>query len=120
MPKIKEKISGTFSHAFRALQHRNYQLFFAGQGISLIGTWMQRIAMSWLVYQLTGSLLLLGAVTFINQLPTFLLAPIAGVYADRWDRRRTLVITQILSMIQSLILAFLVLGGWIQVWHIIL
>lgn len=120
MPKIKEKISGTFSHAVRALQHRNYQLFFAGQGVSLIGTWMQRIAMSWLVYQLTGSLLLLGTVTFLNQLPTFILAPIAGVYADRWDRRQTLVITQILAMIQALILAFLVLSGWIQVWHIIL
>ena len=106
-------------YSFRALHHRNYQLFFFGQGVSLIGTWMQRIAMSWLIYQLTGSAFLLGVVTFLNQIPTFLLAPIAGVYADRWDRKKTLIITQALSMIQALALAILVLGGWIQVWHVV-
>lgn len=106
-------------YSFRALRHRNYKLFFLGQGVSLIGTWMQRIAMSWLIYQLTGSAFLLGVVTFLNQLPTFLLAPIAGVYADRWDRKKTLIITQALSMIQALTLAILVLGGWIQVWHVV-
>jgi MFS family permease len=104
---------------FRALSHRNYRLFFGGQGISLIGTWMQQIAMSWLVYRLTGSALLLGVVGFTSRIPTFLLASLAGVLADRWNRHRVLVITQTLSMIQAMILAILVLTGAIAVWHII-
>ena len=103
----------------RALHHKNYRLFFGGQSISLIGTWMQQIAMSWLVYRLTGSALLLGIVSFSSQIPVFLLASIAGVYADRWNRHRMLVATQTLSMIQALILAFLTLYGTIQVWQII-
>jgi len=103
----------------RALHHRNYRLFFGGQSISLIGTWMQQIAMSWLVYRLTNSALLLGVVGFSSQIPVFLFASIAGVYADRWNRHRILVVTQILAMIQALILAFLTLMGAIQVWHII-
>ena len=103
----------------RALHHRNYRLFFGGQSISLIGTWMQQIAMSWLVYRLTGSAFLLGVVSFSSQIPIFLLASIAGVYADRWNRLHMLVATQTLSMIQALILAFLALTGTIQVWQII-
>ncbi len=104
---------------FRALSHRNYRLFFGGQGISLIGTWMQQIAMSWLVYRLTDSALLLGIVGFTSRIPTFLLASLAGVLADRWNRHHVLVITQTLSMIQAMILAILVLTGAIAVWHII-
>ncbi len=105
---------------FRALSHRNYRLFFGGQGISLIGTWMQQIAMNWLVYRLTHSALLLGIVGFTSRIPTFLLASLAGVLADRWNRHRILVSTQTLSMIQAMILAILVLTGTIAVWHIIL
>ena len=93
------------AHAWRALRHRNFRLFFGGQTISLIGTWMTRIATSWLVYRLTGSALLLGTVSFAGQIPTFLLAPFAGVWVDRLDRRQVLVWTQALSMMQSLLLA---------------
>ncbi len=104
---------------FRSLQYRNYRLFFGGQSISLIGTWVQRIAMPWLVYSLTGSVFLLGVVGFAGQIPTFLLAPFAGVLTDRWNRYHILIITQILAMIQALILAFLFFIGTIEVWHII-
>src|SRR3954467_9360962 len=93
----------------RALNSRNYRLFFAGQTVSLIGTWMTRLATSWLVYRLTGSAVLLGTVSFCSQVPMFFLAPIAGVWIDRWDRRRTLIITQVLSMLQSLALAAMTL-----------
>lgn len=103
----------------RTLHHRNFRLFFGGQGISLIGTWMQQIAMSWLIYSLTGSALVLGIVGFAGQIPTFLLAPFAGVLVDRWDRHRILVFTQTLAMIQAFILAFLVMRGTIAVWHIL-
>jgi MFS family permease len=109
----------SFKFILRALHHRNYRLFFGGQSISLIGTWMQQIAMSWLVYRLTNSVFLLGLVGFSSQIPVFLFASIAGVYADRWNRYRILVVTQTLAMIQALILAFLALIGAIQVWHII-
>ena len=105
---------------FRALSHRNYRLFFGGQSISLIGTWMQQIAISWLVYRLTNSALLLGIVGFSSRIATFLLASLAGVLADRWNRHRVLVITQTASMIQAMVLAILVLTGTIAVWHIIL
>src|SRR5664279_5805848 len=87
---------------FRSLQYRNYRLFFSGQSISLIGTWMQRIAMPWLVYHITGSAFLLGVVGFAGQIPTFLLSPVAGVLTDRWDRYKVLLTTQIISMIQAL------------------
>ena len=107
------------SGIFRALRYRNFSLFISGQAISLIGTWMQRIAMSWLVYRLTGSVFLLGVVGFVGQIPTFLLAPFAGVIADRYDRYRIVVITQTLAMLQAFALAVLVLTGAIQVWHII-
>ena len=104
---------------FRALGHRNYKLFFSGQSVSMIGTWMTRIAMSWLVYRLTGSALLLGVVGFAGQIPSFLLAPFAGVIVDRWNRHHLLVATQFLAMIQSLALAVLALTGYIQIWHVI-
>jgi len=103
----------------RALRHRNYRLFFGGQSISLIGTWMQRIAMGWLVYRLTNSAFLLGLVSFLGLIPTFLLAPMAGVLADRWNRHRILVVTQSAAMIQALILAALVLTDKVTIWHIV-
>jgi MFS family permease len=103
----------------RALRHRNYRLFFGGQGISLIGTWMTRVATGWLVYRLTKSAFLLGIVSFSGQIPTFILAPIAGVLVDRWNRHRVLVVTQTLAMVQSFAMATLALTGVIQVWHIV-
>jgi MFS family permease len=103
----------------RALRHRNYRLFFAGQSLSLVGTWITRIATSWLIYRLTGSALLLGVVGFCSQIPTLFLAPVAGVFVDRWDRHRVLVVTQILSMLQSLALAVLALAGVITVAEVI-
>ncbi len=103
----------------RALQHRNYRLYSFGQGISLIGTWAQRVAVGWLVYRLTGSALLLGVVGFLGDIPSVLFAPIAGVLADRWDRYRLIVVVQSLAMLQAAILAALVLAGAIEVWHII-
>jgi MFS family permease len=107
------------ARVWRALRHRNFRLFFTGQSISLIGTWMTRIATSWLVYKLTSSALLLGVVGFAGQIPTFLVAPFAGVWVDRLDRRRVLVITQILAMVQSLALAVLTLSGRITIHEII-
>jgi len=104
---------------WRALRHRNFRLFFGGQSISLIGTWMTRIATSWLVYKLTSSPLLLGVVGFAGQIPTFLIAPFAGVWVDRLDRRRVLVVTQVLAMLQSLALAVLTLSGYINIYEII-
>jgi len=108
-----------FAHAWRALRHRNFRLFFTGQSISLIGTWMTRIATSWLVYRLTGSALLLGTVSFAGQIPTFLLAPFAGVLVDRIDRRKLLVWTQVLAAIQSLAMAALTLARIITIHEII-
>src|SRR6188508_3729894 len=105
---------------FRALHHRNYRLFFAGQSVSLVGTWITRIATSWLVYRLTGSVLLLGVVGFAGQIPTLVLAPFAGVLVDRWDRHRILVVTQALSLAQSAALAVLTLSGVITVPHVLL
>jgi len=103
----------------RALRHSNYRLFFAGQSLSLIGTWITRIATSWLIYRLTGSSLLLGIVGFCGQIPTLFLAPVAGVFVDRWNRHRVLVITQALSMLQSLALAVLALAGIITVGEVL-
>ncbi|XHX77186.1 MAG: MFS transporter [Stenomitos frigidus ULC029] len=108
-----------FKPMLRALRSRNYRLFFLGHGASLMGTWMTQTATIWLVYHLTGSALMLGLVGFANQFPNFVLTPFAGVWVDRWDRRRTIVITQILAMIQSLSLAFLALTGTITVWQIV-
>ena len=103
----------------RALRHRNYRLFFVGQGTSLVGTWITRVATSWLVYRLTGSALLLGVVGFAGQLPTFLVAPFAGVAVDRWSRHRVLVIAQAFSMLQSALLAVFALTKTITVWHVL-
>jgi MFS family permease len=104
----------------RALSSRNYRLYYGGQGISVIGTWITRVATSWLVYRLTGSALMLGVTGFIGQLPVFLFAPFAGVIVDRTNRHTLLLWTQVLSMIQSFLLAALTLSGTITVLHIIL
>jgi len=108
-----------FSHAWRALRHRNFRLFFTGQSISLIGTWMTRVATSWLIYRLTGSALLLGLVSFAGQIPTFLLAPFAGVWVDRLDRRKMLVWTQVLAGVQSMALAVLTLAKVINIHEVL-
>ncbi len=104
----------------RALRHRNFQLFFSGQLISLIGTWMQTVAQAWLVYRLTNSALLLGSVGFASQFPVFLVAPFGGITADRVNRQRLVIATQIASMILAGILAWLTLTGRVHVWHIFL
>jgi MFS family permease len=104
---------------FRSLSYRNYRLFFSGQGISLIGTWMQRIALPWLVYHMTGSVFLLGLVGFAGQIPTFLLSPIAGVLTDRWNRYYVLIASQVIAMLQATVLTLLFYSGSIQVWHIV-
>lgn len=104
---------------FRSFRHRNYRLFFVGQGISLIGTWMQQIAMTWLVYRITGSAFMLGVVAFSAQLPVFVISPFAGVVADRWNRRRLLVFEQSIALTQALVLAVLTLTHTIAVWHIV-
>ena len=109
-----------FSHAWRALRHRNFRLFFSGQSISLIGTWMTRIATAWLVYRLTHSALLLGTVSFVGQIPTFLLAPFAGVLVDRIDRRQVLIWTQALAMVQSLALAGLTLSHRVNIHEVLI
>jgi len=105
--------------AVRALRHRNYRLFFGGQSLSLIGTWMTQVASSWLVYRLTNSALLLGLVSFSGQIPALLLTPFAGVWVDRWDRRTVLKVTQVLAMLQSFALAALVLSGNVNIWYIL-
>jgi MFS family permease len=110
---------GSLSHAWRALRHRNFKLFFAGQSISLIGTWMTRLATSWLVYRLTHSALLLGIVGFAGQICAFLLGPIAGVWVERLNRRKLLVWTQALAAAQSLAMAALTLAHLITLWEII-
>jgi MFS family permease len=117
---ISERKAGRdFSHAWRALRHPNFRLFFGGQSISLIGTWMTRIATAWLVYRLTKSALLLGTVSFVGQIPTFLLAPLAGVLVDRLDRRKVLIWTQALAMVQSLALAVLTLTHLITIHEVL-
>src|SRR5579884_3325187 len=102
----------------RSLRHRNFKLFFAGQLISLIGTWMQNVAQAWLVYRLTGSAALLGAIGFANQIPVFLIAPIGGHVADRHKRQYVVICTQTASMILAFILGWLTLAGKVQVWHV--
>jgi MFS family permease len=103
----------------RALRHRNYRLFFSGQGVSLIGTWLTRVALGWWVFRLTGSELILGTVSFAGQLPTFLLAPFGGVVVDRYSRHRILVITQVLAMLQSVLLTLLALSQHASVAYIL-
>jgi MFS family permease len=104
-----------FSSMGRALKHRNYRLFFIGQGTSLVGTWITRVATSWMIYRLTGSALLLGLIGFAGQIPTFFLAPFAGVLVDRWNRHRVLLVTQVLAMLQSAGLAALAFSGTVTV-----
>ena len=104
----------------RALRYRNYRLFFGGQIVSLVGTWITTTATSWLVYRLTGSALLLGVVGFAGQFPAFLLGPFSGIVVDRWDKRRLLIVTQVISMLQSFALAALTLSGHITVEAIVL
>src|SRR5580704_9015102 len=105
---------------YRALRHRNYRLFFIGQGISLVGTWLTRFATSWLAYKLTHSGTILGLVSFFGQMPSAVLSPIAGVLVDRFDRHRVIVITQIAAMLQSAALAFFMFAGLMTVWHLLL
>jgi MFS family permease len=109
-----------FGNIFHSLRYRNFRLFFMGQGASLIGTWVQQVAMSWLVYRLTSSALLLGVVAFSTQFPSFLLSPFAGVLADRHNRHRILLCTQSIALVQAMLLAFLTLAGIITVWQIVL
>ena len=111
-------MTGDLSHAWRALRHRNFQLFFAGQTISMIGTWMTRLATGWLVYRLTHSALLLGIVSFAGQIVAFAMGPFAGVWVERLDRRKLLVCTQAAGAIQSLALAALTLTHVITLWEI--
>ena len=115
----KAEVTSSWKFALRALRSRNYRLFFTGQSVSLIGTWMTQVATSWLVYRLTGSAWLLGIVGFASRIPTFFLAPFAGVWIDRWNRHHTLVVTQILSMLQSFALAWLALAGIITIREVI-
>jgi len=107
-----------FRHLFRALSSGNYRLFFFGQGISLVGTWIQGVAQAWLVYKMTNSVFLLGLVGFLGQIMVFVFGPIAGVIADRMNRHRVLVITQTAALLQAFALAFVVLTHTVQVWHI--
>src|SRR5271157_3788409 len=100
----------------RALQYRNFRLFFGGQLISLIGTWMQSVAQAWLVYRLTGSSVLLGAVGFAGQIPVFVLAPVGGIVADRYSRRRIVIATQTSAMLLAFAMAALTLSGLVRVW----
>lgn len=102
----------------RSLRSRNYRIFFSGQGVSLIGTWMQQTAMSWLVYRITGSAMALGVIGFAGQIPMLLLSPVAGVYADRMNRYHLLIATQALAMVQAFVLAALTLTGAVRIWHL--
>src|SRR5262245_3839325 len=106
-------------HTFRALRHRNFRLFITGQVISLVGTWMQNVAQSWLVYRLTHSEVLLGTAWFCSQIAVFALGPLGGLAADRFSRHKLVVITQTASMLQALALAGLTLSGRVQVWHVL-
>ncbi len=121
MPEGKPDLNDIIDIKFilRAFKYRNYRLFFAGQGISLIGTWMQIIAVGWLVYRLTRSAFLLGLVSFASQIPAFLLTPFGGVLADHFDKRRIILLTEIFAMLQAFILAFFTLTNAVSVWHIV-
>ena len=102
----------------RALQYRNFQLFFGGQLISLIGTWMQNVAQAWLVYRLTGSSVLLGAIGFAGQIPVFVMSPLGGIVADRYSRHKVVIATQAASMALAFGLAAVTLTGSVKIWHI--
>ena len=116
--EVKTASSPKWATTLRALRHRNFQLFFGGQLLSLTGTWMQTTAQAWLVYRMTKSALLLGSVGFASQIPVFLVAPIGGITADRRNRQHLVIATQTASMILAGILAWLTISGRVQVWHI--
>ncbi|UAY56434.1 MFS transporter [Arachidicoccus terrestris] len=118
LKKITDSVRKYFLEQ-KALTHKNYRLFMVGQSFSLIGTWIQRMAMIWLSYQLTGSAFLLGLVGFCEQIPIFILAPFAGVYADKWDKHKALCRIEAFAMIQALILGILTLTGTVNIYHII-
>ncbi|HOD43100.1 MAG TPA: MFS transporter, partial [Candidatus Wallbacteria bacterium] len=120
MSYITDKISYFFKNLFRAFKSRNYRLFFFGHGVSLIGTWMQQVALSWYVYRITGSSFLLGFTGFMGYIPSFFLTPVSGVLADRFNRHRLLVLTQICAMIQASSLAYAVYRFNGEVWRAIL
>ena len=107
------------SSPLRALRHRNFAFFAAGQSIALVGYWIQQLAVSWLIYRLTGSATLLGVLSFAANVPVLLLAPVAGIWADRFNRHRMMLATQVLEMLQAIALAVLAYGGWIEVWHVV-
>jgi MFS family permease len=107
------------TNIFSSLRSRNYRLYFIGQGVSLIGTWMQNIALSWLVYRLTGSVFLLGLIGFTSQIPTFILTPFTGVLTDRYNRLKIMTAAQVFFMLQALAMTLLVLLNLVEVWHII-
>ncbi|MBI1306353.1 MAG: MFS transporter [Bacteroidetes bacterium] len=107
-----------FRNTFRSLKYPNYRLFITGQSISILGTWMQRTAVSWVVYELTNSTFMLGLTMFASQFPSFIFSLYGGIISDRYDRHKIIIVTQIASMIQALVLATLVYFGWAEVWHI--
>jgi MFS family permease len=113
-----QRFSG-LRNTLRAMRYRNYRLYFGGQGISLTGSWMQQVAMGWLVYRLTGSAFYLGLVAFFAQVPVFFMSPLAGVLADRWDRMRIMLVAQTLAMIQAFVLAILMFSHAIAPWHLL-
>ena len=112
-------MGSSISHILVSLKIRNFRLYFTGMCVSLVGTWMQQIAMSWLVYELTGSVLLLATITFVAQIPILIATPFMSVFVDRFDRHKILLFTQSLSALQALLLAWLTLSGQVQVWHLI-
>src|SRR5260370_20386434 len=119
LPLTAELAPSRVPHTFRALRHRNFRLFISGQIVSLVGTWMQNVAQSWLVYRLTHSELLLGTAWFCAQIAVFALGPLGGIAADRFSRRKVVIVTQTLSMLQAFVLAALTLTGRVQVWHVL-
>src|SRR6516165_4479313 len=119
LPLVPELTASRIPHTFRALRHRNFRLFLSGQIVSLVGTWMQNVAQSWLVYRMTHSELLLGTAWFCAQIAVFALGPLGGLVADRFSRHKLVIITQTLSMLQAFALAALTLSGRVQVWHIL-
>src|SRR3954453_5044591 len=119
LPLAPELSASRIPHTFRALRHRNFRLFISGQIVSLVGTWMQNVAQSWLVYRLTHSELLLGTAWFCSQIAVFALGPLGGLAADRFSRRKLVMVTQTLSMLQAFVLAGLTLSHRVEVWHIL-
>jgi len=117
---ISEAVHDNLRQMFRALKYKNFRLFVSGQSVSLIGTWIQMVAMLWLVYSLTNSALMLGIVGFSGQLPMFVIAPFAGALADRIDKHKFILVTQILALVQAFVLSILVLFNLVSVWHLII